>query len=525
MPVQPPSSSGVYVQESPDDHHWIRPVDSSTTAFVDFFARGPLDHPLVVDSYQEFVTAYGGLDARSEASYGIRQFFQHGGRRAVVLRVAPAETDRARAATLTLTDGDEPLLTVEAHTPGHWGNELQVGVEVGDSQGRFVLVVRQVARLRGELRVVESEVHDDLSMDQDDPRYAPTTVTNSSALVRLVDHLLEDGGADRPLPELTAATVSDPATLRDPGCPGFRVLTGGSDGGRPSALDLARGMPLLDHADETIGIVCIPAMASLDHGYGSVVGAALAYCRQRRAFLLVDPPLTVTDSADMAAWAGRHGALRDHNAAFYFPPLQVEDPLADGRPRVVAPSGVVAGVCSRLDGEEGVWKAPAGIEARVRGATPVTDVTDADQELLNPIAVNVIRTFPRIGTAVWGARTSVGLDGRVSEWRYVSVRRLALMVEESLMQGLRWAVFEPNDETLWSRIRGDVEVFLHDLFREGAFVGATPREAFFVTCDRTTTTPGDISDGVVNLVVGVAPSKPSEFVVVHLRLRAGLSPR
>ena len=519
----PPSTPGVYVQEVPGAHHWIRAVDTSTTAFVDFFPRGPLDHPLVVQSFPEFLTSYGGLDERSQASYGIWQFFQHGGRRAVVLRASAGGRGRAVAAAVTLTDGTQPLLTVQALSAGQWGNELQVGVEVATTPDRFALVVRQVAEVSGALRVVESETHDDLSMDQDDPRYALTTVTNASELVRLVDHGLEQGRPDRPLPELTAATVSDPTTLRDPATPGFLALNGGSDGAHPSALDLAQAMPLLDHADETIGLVCIPAMAELKVGYDTVAGAALAYCRQRRAFLLLDLPLEVTRSADAVAWADQHTPLRDPNTAFYFPPLVLDDPLAAGAPRVVAPSGAVAGLCASTDAERGVWKAPAGLDAPIVGARAVVPLADADSELLNPRGINAIRTFPGRGAVLWGARTSVGLDDQVSEWRYVSVRRLALMVEESLVQGLQWAVFEHNDERLWARLRGDIEVFLHDLFGRGAFIGASAREAFFVTCDATTTTPGDIADGVVNVVVGIAPSRPNEFVVVRLRLRAGHS--
>jgi phage tail sheath protein FI len=169
-----------------------------------------------------------------------------------------------------------------------------------------------------------------------------------------------------------------------------------------------------------------------------------------------------------------------------------------------------------------VWKAPAGTDVSLLGVRELTvSLTDGEQGQLNPLGVNVIRTLPVIGTVVWGARTLRGADRLASEWKYVPVRRLALFLEESLYRGTQWAVFEPNDEPLWSQIRLNLGAFMHSLFRQGAFQGASPRDAYFVKCDKETTTQNDIDRGIVNIVVGFAPLKPAEFVIIKIEQIAG----
>jgi phage tail sheath protein FI len=195
--------------------------------------------------------------------------------------------------------------------------------------------------------------------------------------------------------------------------------------------------------------------------------------------------------------------------------------LNESRPLNVAASGTLAGVYARTDSARGVWKAPAGTEATLRGASIPTKLTDLENGALNPLGVNVLRTFPIYGNICWGARTLDGADQKASEWKYIPVRRTALYIEESLYQGLKWVVFEPNDEPLWAQIRLNVGAFMHNLFRQGAFQGTTPREAYFVKCDRDTTTQNDIDRGIVNIVVGFAPLKPAEFVVIKIQQMAG----
>jgi phage tail sheath protein FI len=178
-------------------------------------------------------------------------------------------------------------------------------------------------------------------------------------------------------------------------------------------------------------------------------------------------------------------------------------------------------VYARTDSTRGVWKAPAGTEAVLLGADLATVLTDGQNGQLNPLGINVIRNFPIFGNIAWGARTLDGADQKASEWKYIPVRRTAMFIEESLFQALKWVVFEPNDEPLWAQIRLNVGAFMNDLFRQGAFQGKTPREAYFVKCDKETTTQNDINRGVVNIVVGFAPLKPAEFVVIQIQQIAG----
>jgi phage tail sheath protein FI len=213
--------------------------------------------------------------------------------------------------------------------------------------------------------------------------------------------------------------------------------------------------------------------------------------------------------------------LRHRNAAVFFPRLEVPDALSENRPRNVGPSGTLAGVFARTDAARGVWKAPAGTEADLRGARPAVKLTDEENGSLNPLGINALRTFPIFGNVSWGARTLDGADAAASEWKYIPVRRTALYIEESLYQGLKWVVFEPNDEPLWAQIRLNVGAFMQNLFRQGAFQGKTPQEAYFVKCDKETTTQNDINLGIVNIVVGFAPLKPAEFVVIKIQQMAG----
>ena len=210
------------------------------------------------------------------------------------------------------------------------------------------------------------------------------------------------------------------------------------------------------------------------------------------------------------------------NAALYFPRVIESDPNRQGQLDTFVPCGCVAGVMARTDAQRGVWKAPAGIDAAVNGTQGLAvSLTDDENGMLNPLGVNCLRTFPIIGSVVWGARTLRGADLLADEYKYVPVRRLALYLEESLYRGTQWVVFEPNDEPLWSQIRLNVGAFMQNLFRQGAFQGKTPSEAYFVKCDKETTTQNDINLGIVNVVVGFAPLKPAEFVIIKIQQMAG----
>lgn len=247
--------------------------------------------------------------------------------------------------------------------------------------------------------------------------------------------------------------------------------------------------------------------------------------------LIIDAPAAWTANASTAiatAEAGVNGLRATIgnddaiNAAAYFPRLRMPDPLSENRLADFAPCGAVAGIIARTDGQRGVWKAPAGLAASFSGVQGFTyTMTDAQNGVLNPVGLNCLRSFPVTGHLLWGARTLAGADALASEWKYLPVRRLALYIEESLFRGTQWVVFEPNDSPLWAQIRLNIGAFMQDLFRQGAFQGSSPRDAYFVKCDAETTTQNDIDRGVVNILVGFAPLKPAEFVVIKIQQMAG----
>jgi phage tail sheath protein FI len=275
---------------------------------------------------------------------------------------------------------------------------------------------------------------------------------------------------------------------------------------------------------DLFNILCLPGAVAphmSDDDAAAVYAAALAFCEAERAFLVVDVPDGVNDVQEVIDWLDARN-IRHRNAAVYFPRIRIPDPLNGNRLRTVGASGTMAGVYARTDGERGVWKAPAGLEATLRNVAGLDAVlTDSENGVLNPLGINALRRFPIYGRVAWGGRTLVGADVQASEWKYVPVRRLALFLEESLYRGLQWVVFEPNDEPLWAQIRLNVGAFMHNLFRQGAFQGTTPRDAYFVKCDRETTTQNDINLGIVNVVVGFAPLKPAEFVIIKIQQMAG----
>jgi len=264
--------------------------------------------------------------------------------------------------------------------------------------------------------------------------------------------------------------------------------------------------------------------ASLDSGLdpSALYSTAIALCDQRRAFLLVDPPPSATTVTSAVDWKSSGLGTTDANGAAFWPRLRLPDALNKNNLRTFAPSGVVAGVYATIDGSRGVWKAPAGINATLSGVQSLTyQLSDPENGLLNPLGLNCFRTFPVYGSVLWGARTLAGADALASQWKYVPVRRMALFLEESLYRGLKWVVFEPNDEPLWASIRLNVNSFMQTYFLKQAFQGQTPDQAYFVKCDSETTTQTDIDNGIVNILVGFAPLLPAEFVVIQIEQLTG----
>ena len=276
------------------------------------------------------------------------------------------------------------------------------------------------------------------------------------------------------------------------------------------------GIYALDRA-ELVNLIVLPPYSTTTGVSRRVLADAIAYARERRAMVILDPPSdwhTVDDAA-----TGSAGYMQSRDAALYFPRLARPDPLRSGRIRDFTPSGAVAGMLARLDLNRGPWQSPAGREATISGATPSVLLTAADIERLNPLGVNSIRALSGEGTVVWGARTRA--TSADAEWKYVNVRRTALFIEESIRRGLEWAVFEPNEQTLWTRVRSQVEGFLLSVYSQGAFPGNRPRDAYFVRCGPDTMTQDDIDQGRLIVLIGIAPIRPAEFLILRIGLWQG----
>jgi phage tail sheath protein FI len=249
--------------------------------------------------------------------------------------------------------------------------------------------------------------------------------------------------------------------------------------------------------------------------------------------LIVDPPsawgpgplplsfeTVVANQALDASAQSPAGQQTAANAAVYFPNLKVQG--ADQATVTIGPSGALAGVWAATDHGRGVWKAPAGTSAGIAGITDLAaHIDDSESGVLNPLGVNCLRTLPLVGAVSWGARTLRGADQLTDQWKYIPVRRTALFIEESLRRGTQWVVFEPNDEPLWSSIRLNVGTFMNGLFKQGAFQGATPADAYLVRCDAGNNPQSSIDLGIVNILVGFAPLKPAEFVIINIQQQAG----
>jgi len=260
-----------------------------------------------------------------------------------------------------------------------------------------------------------------------------------------------------------------------------------------------------------INLLCLPGVR-----HRASLAAADAYSKSRRAFLVLDAPKSAVSPADMATAAS--ALPKSESAAVYYPWINLPDPLAKGKLRLSAPSGSVAGMYARMDSTRGIWKAPAGEEASLQSAQSLAQtVGDRDAGTLNALGVNTLRVIPGAGVVAWGARTLAGSNQSGSDWKYINLRRLFLFLEHSIDEGTQCAVFEPNDEPLWAKVSIAVGAFLRSMFLQGAFQGATPKDAFFVKCGRDTMTQDDIDNGRLIILIGFAPLKPAEFVIFRIQ--------
>ena len=531
MPVTV-SYPGVYVEELPSGVRTIAGVATSITAFVGKALRGPVNEPVTITSYGDFERTFGGLHVSLPLGYAVRDFFLNGGAQAVIVRLYKKPAASAGTATLEVPD-----LALQAASPGAWGMQLRARVDkkaVNDPNlaaaaqrlgvppaDLFDLTLRD-----GTTGAIESHLN---LTTKESARRVDRVLAGESLLARVASSVTlpkdaspaKHGGALADVDVWTVAAKSTAAKsdATDAGSDSDPI---GAAEYKGSAVNKT-GLYALEKTD-LFNLLCIAADTRGGDVPDDVYQEAMTYCAKRRALLIVDAKAGWTTVAAAQSGTAAMGLNGDaaRNAAIYFPRIRQADARLDGLVDTFAAAGVVAGVMARTDGQRGVWKAPAGLDASLNGVAGLSvEMTDAENGLLNPLGINCLRSFPVHGRVVWGARTLRGADAAADEYKYVPVRRTALYIEESLYRGLKWVVFEPNDEPLWAQIRLNVGAFMHNLFRQGAFQGRTPREAYLVKCDRETTTQNDINLGIVNILVGFAPLRPAEFVIIRLQQLAG----
>ena len=511
MPVMPKVSyPGVYVQEVESDVHTIAAVDTSTTAFIGRALRGPVNKPTVINNFGDFERIFGGLWRESSLGFAVQQFFSNDGSKAVIVRVDKSAINaRIPSSKATAIPNGLPLV---AKDPGAWGSRLKAEATDPDPKIADLLAMKYALKKEDlfNLKVTDegtgrTEYFADLSILPNGQRRVDKVLENESNLVAY------DGSLESGTPTAGKSKGEAPKA---------------SDGNELDAADVIgsqatkTGIYALEGAD-IFNLLVIPPYKKGQSVETSVLSEAATYCQKRRALLLIDPPDTWTDK-DKAKDNFPISGLSSDNAAVYFPNVLIPNRLSDNQIEAFGPSGVIAGVIARTDATRGVWKAPAGTNATLIGVVGLkVPLTDAENGELNPLGINCLRQMPAAGFVAWGARTIQGDDRLASQWKYIPVRRTALFIEESLYRGTQWAVFEPNDEPLWAQLRLNIGVFMHNLFRQGAFQGASPQEAYFVKCDKTTTTQADIDSGIVNVWVGFAPLKPAEFVILYIKQIAG----
>jgi phage tail sheath protein FI len=565
---------GVYVEEIPSGVHTITGVATSITAFIGRAARGPVNQAVTISSLGDFQRIFGGLWIWSTLGYSVQDFFGNGGTQAIIVRLYHADPGNPEGAPPVPAPGTTAVLTVgamqfSADSPGKWGNGLRVAVDLNNLSADLAASLGVAVSDLFNLTVRDTgtgttEQYLNLTV-KDTPRRVDRVLNaNSSLLVYSGNNGVPDpgtaiaGGSD-PLSVLEKAladanTALTNAEIANPGGDvstqqtavktATKALNDGlaaankavSDGLPLAASDFLpnngltakQGLYALEQAD-LFNLLNIPPYRATTDSLDTdtiVVSNAATYCENRRAMLLVDAPKdwNTKDTAKNKFSDPNTDFVgtRSRNAALFFPRLMEANPLRNYQIETFAVGGAVAGIFARTDSQRGVWKAPAGLEASFNGISGFSvALTDAENGELNPLGINCLRSFPVLGQLVWGARTLRGADQLADEYKYIPVRRTALYIEESLYRGLKWVVFEPNDEPLWAQIRLNAGTFMQGLFRKGAFQGSSPKEAYFVKCDKETTTQADIDLGVVNVVVGFAPLKPAEFVVIQLQQIAG----
>ena len=478
---------GVYVEES---LNLVPPVQSATAqsiaAFVGYVSRGPLA-PTLVTSWSQYVSLYGGWENDSDMHVAALLFFSNGGSRAYFHRVVGTGADVAsRTFDDRATPTAAPTLTLSAKNPGAWGNALNVTISNSATAGAFDLTVYY----RGTTAADIVERFTDLTMTPGTDRYAPALLIAQSKYLNGFD-------------EGSTANLS----TRLPVVGSNVTLTAGQDGATVDQEDIAAGASGFDTILQSL-VLNAPGVTD-----ATAVNLLTTYAETRGdVFVVIDP---VVDTAANQITAANSYTATSYGAVYY-PAISIKDPTvsAAGVTRLAAPGGAIVGLYMSTDASRGVFKAPAGLAARVGGAVSVFPLTTSELDALNSnvAAVNAIRFVPGSGIVVMGSRT---LKGTYVD-KYVPVRRTLIYLRKSLSELSQFAVFEPNDERLWRRLVATLEGSLNNFWRQGGLRGGTPAEAFYVKCDAELNPQASIDNGLVNIEVGVALQRPAEFVVIKI---------
>ncbi len=493
-------TTGIQVAEQPGSDRAIERAPTAITAFVGRTLRGPVNRPVRIHSFTDFQAVFGGLWQPSTLSYAVEQFFENGGRTAIVVRVV----NGARSPTLTLPAGRHQL-TLQALGSGT-REFLRVSVDYDgiddNEQDRFNLVLQRV-RAPGSEHIEDQEIHRRVSvLPVAGSRYVATALVEST-LARPVgavpparpDRTLSADGRGPVGYVSSSPNGDDGAPLTD-----YDVIGSAVEG---TGLFALRGV-------ECFNLLCIPPLSrDTDVGPSALLVAARV-CRERNAMLVVDPPSSWTTAA--TAIAGMRGwQLRSDNALMYFPRMLGYDRLR-GRFEQFAPCGAIAGMIARADETSPVWAATEGEEAILRpGYRPLCAVDEAERDRLTALGVNVLSFVRPSARQHASPRTLAGASGGSSDWKYLSARRLALFIVSSIERGTRWVVFHRNGPEAWATVKRQVGDFLAALDREGAFIGRTPEEAYFVVCDERVNDQRDAHLGTVKILVGIAAVRAGEF--------------
>ena len=623
---------GVYIEEIPSGSKPIEGVSTSNAAFIGYTTQGPIGEAELIHKWDDYVDTYGGVQSSTDAmGLAISTFYLNGGKSAYIARLAAnTESSALAAGQMTGRTGGSAaainVLSIEANSPGAWGDDIYVKATDGGDGYHFKLEVGFVE----DGLFTSAEVYDGLTMNDKDSNYVLTVVNGTSKYIAVdlsddlkntpATYYLNGRSASGDLSGMTwtnvlegmqltlnvdglgARTITMPApagsynnhtkvcnAIQDqvralgselayqnftasysaatltltsgtqgassavvvrpgelagllslgtsnggterhgsydvvPKTMGSEVaLTGGDDGDAPGLADY-RAFYTKFKKIRDANILVLPGQSMPEDGTGNtVIDATIAHCESmKNRMVIIDPQqgYELEQAADVSALS----LTTSTYATLYYPWAQVRNPFynEDTNPNVpttlnVSPAAIAAGVWARIDGTRGVWKAPAGVETSLRGLVGLEHtVDDGDQDQLNPLGVNCLRRFPNYGSVIWGTRTlSTKAD---PEWRYVPVRRTAIYIEESVYNGIQWAVFEPNNHRLWASLRSNIGGFMNGLFRAGAFQGEKASDAYFVRCGLgDTMTQNDIDRGQVIVIVGFAPLKPAEFVIVRIQ--------